>query len=94
MSQVKNLVINYPKFLADYKIVCTNSYITKYGDEYLILGIRSHLSDIYIDIICSTDYIWKSIGSERYARTLEIAERISLIEDCDRLLESIKICAA
>lgn len=88
MSQVKDLVDGYPEFLASYRIICTNSYITTFGDEYLILGVRSQLAKLYTDIICTTDHKYLALGDEEYNRTLEIAERLSLVEDCDRLIKS------
>lgn len=93
MSQVKNLVTNYPEFLSSYRVICVNSHITRYGDEYLILGLRSSLSSLYTDIICTVDYQYLAMGSEKYAQTIETSERLSLVEDCDRLLESIKVTA-
>lgn len=91
MSQVKDLVTNYPEFLSSYRVICINSYITEYGDEYLILGLRSSISSLYTDIICSTENKYLAIGSEKYSETIETAERLSLVEDCDRLIKSMKV---
>lgn len=88
MSQVKDIVTGYPEFLSNYRVICVNSYITRYGDEYLILGLRSLLAKLYTDIICTTDHNYLVLGDEKYSRTLEIAERLSLVEDCHRLIKS------
>lgn len=93
MSQVKDLVDDYPEFLANYRIICTNSYITTFGDEYLILGVRSSLGRLFFDIICTTNHQYLALGDERYSRTLEKAERLSLVEDCGRLLSTMKVTA-
>lgn len=94
MSQVKDLLTNYPEFLADYRIICINSYITRYGDEYLILGVRSSLGRLFFDIICTTNHQYLALGDERYSITLEKAEKLSLVEDCNRLLSTMKVAVS
>lgn len=87
--KVKNIVKNHPEFLADYRVVNSNTHISKYGHEYLILGVRSPYG-IFTDIICTLKSEYLSLGNETdYSKTLEIVERLSLLADCDRLLNSI-----
>lgn len=88
--RVKHLIKNNPEFLDQYKVMRINNYITRLGDEYLILGVKSPLSGLFTDIICSVDYEFISLGDEKnYFRTLECVERISLLDDTARLLNSI-----
>lgn len=88
--RVKPIVKNNPEFLDQYKVMRINNYITRLGQEYLVLGVRSPYSDSFTDIICTTNHKYISLGSERsYFETLECIERISLLDDTLRLLNSI-----
>lgn len=87
---VKNVVKNFPEFLEDYRIVSVNSYISKFGDEYLILGVISKYRN-YTDVICSTDNVYLSLGGEDYQKTIETLERLSLLVECDRTLLSTSV---
>ena len=88
--RVKHLIKNNPEFLDNYRVMRINNYITRLGDEYLILGVKSSYSDLFTDIVCSVDYQYISLGDERdYFRTLEYVEHISLLDDTVRLLNSI-----
>lgn len=88
---VKNVVKNCPEFLEDYRIVSVNSHITVFGDEYLILGVISSRYQNYTDVICSTDNVYLSLGSEDYPKTIETVERLSLLVECDRTLLSTSV---
>jgi len=87
--KVKFIVKNHPEFLEDYRVINFNTYISSYGDEYLILGVRSQYG-IFTEIICSLKGEYLGLGSEdNYLKTLETVERLSLVKDCERLLNSI-----
>jgi hypothetical protein len=87
--RVKFIVKNHPEFLSNYRVVNSNTYISSYGDEYLILGVRSQYG-IFTEIICTLKGEYLSLGHETdYSKTLETVERISLLADCERLLNSI-----
>jgi hypothetical protein len=87
--KVKFIVKNHPEFLSNYRVVNSNTYISSYGDEYLILGVRSRYG-IFTEIICTLKGEYLSLGHESdYSKTLETVERLSLLADCERLLNSI-----
>lgn len=90
MQLVKNVIKNSPEFLEDYRIVSLNSHISKFGDEYLILGVISRYRN-YTDVICSTDNVYLSLGGEDYKKTIEIVERLSLLLECDRTLRTASV---
>lgn len=86
--QVKDTVQNYPQFLEDYRVVSINSHISRFGDEYLLLGTFSGYGN-YTDIICTTDNNYLSLGGENYSKTIEVTERLSLLLECDRTIQSV-----
>lgn len=87
---VKNLVKNAPEFLEDYRVVSTNSHISKFGDTYRVLGAISRYQN-YTDIICDLDNNYLSLGGEDYQKTIETVERLSLLVECDRTLLSTTV---
>lgn len=85
---VKNVIKNSPEFLEDYRLVSVNSHITVFGDEYLIFGAVSRYRN-YTDVICSIDNVYLSLGGENYQKTIETVERLSLLVECDRTIQSV-----
>lgn len=84
---VKNIIKNFPEFLANYQIISTNLHTSKFGDAYQILAVTQYNN--YSDIICTPDNEYLRLGSERYKQTLEIIEQLSLLKECDRTLKSV-----
>ena len=88
MQLVKNVIKNSPEFLGDCRVVSVNSHISRFGDEYLILGTFSQYGN-YTDIICDLDNNYLSLGGEDYQKTVETVERLSLLVECDRTIQSV-----
>jgi len=86
--RVKFIVKNHPEFLSNYRVVNSNTYISSFGYEYLILGVRSPYG-LFTEVICSLKGEYLSLGHESdYSKTLETVERLSLLADCEMLINS------
>lgn len=90
MNQVKDLIKNFPEFLKDYKVIRAYEYVSKFGDTYTILEVKSQYQN-YTDIICDLENNYLSLGGGKseYHKTIETVERLSLLLDCDRTLKSV-----
>ena len=95
MSQVKDVIKDHPEFLANYYIICMNSVISKFGDEFFVYAISNGFApdSIYSDVITTIDNQYIRLGHEKYQRTLEMVESLSLLKECDRLLNTSKMAA-
>lgn len=72
--QVKDIVKNFPSFLATYSISSINPYICELGYNYQVIRAKNYSET---DIICNLDNEYLALGGEDNSKTIEVIDRLS-----------------